>query len=82
MCLSSLIWGERAGAEKPNAQEWAVGCSSFVQEATWEGEGGAGEGAGPRDGSQRIGGMDTMLSPGSYTALASGATLMFYVLKK
>ena len=59
-----------------------MGCSSFVQEATWEGEGGAGEGAGPRDGSQRIGGMDTMLSPGSYTALASGATLMFYVLKK
>ena len=36
-----------------------MGCSSFVQEATREGEGGAGEGAGPRDGSQRTGVMDT-----------------------
>lgn len=49
-------WGECAGAEKPSAQEQPVGCSSFVQEATREGESGGGEGAGPRDGSQRGGG--------------------------
>lgn len=80
--------GGRAGAEKPRAPERPVGCSSeqgirsFVQEATWEGQGGAGRGTGPRDGSQRVGGDAPPLSPGSYTALTSGATLVFYVLKK
>ena len=78
--------GGRVGAEKPSAQEQPVGCSSeqgirsFVQEATWEGQGG--RGAGPRDRSQRVGGDAPLLSPGSYTALALGATLVFYVLKK
>lgn len=80
--------GGRVGAEKPSAQEQPVGCSSeqgirsFVQEATGDGQGAAGRGAGPRDGSQRVGGDAPLLGPGSYTALALGATLVFYVLKK